>query len=584
MNKALEIGKSSATGSFHLMLGVVGATVIMAVGTIALGILLPAEGVGLYGMALIPASIINFFRDWGINSALTKEIARLKAQDRKAEIHDVIVSGIVFEVISGAALALVCFAIASPLALMISPADATALSLYISVMSISVFAGALTSAASGIFVGFERMKLNSFTQVFSAIVKTALGPLLIVLGFGVLGAVTAAMVAIVAGATISIAIVYHVLFRPLRKCKVGKCDVKATLKPMLRFGLPLTFSTVVIGVLPQVFALSMSVYAGQGDVAAGQPFGWTMGNYFTATNFAILLTFVSFPTATALFPVFSKLNPQTEPELVKTVFAASIKYTALLLVPATLMLITLANPLINTLFPKDGLLQSLFVANAEPKFPYAPMFLAVSVVVNLFVLVGNVSLATFQSGIGQTKQIMKQSVLTLAFGLPLAYFSVAYFYTLGGGNPQLSATYAVVGGLIGALIATMPGMLWGIVWSWKNYKVKADFGVSAKIFVASLIASATAFLLINFLVLPWWITLVAGFAVFVLVYLSAAPLLGAVNRVDIENFRAMFSGLGVVSKILNLPLMFMSKMCRHTERKDMQKPLKVSEESLHRAT
>jgi hypothetical protein len=168
--------------------------------------------------------------------------------------------------------------------------------------------------------------------------------------------------------------------------------------------------------------------------------------------------------------------------------------------------------------------------------------------------------------------------------LPLAYFSVAYFYTLGNGNPQLSATYAVVGGLIGALIASMPGMLWGIVWSWRNYKVKADFGVSTKIFVASLIASAIAFLLINFLVLPWWITLAVGFAVFVLVYLSAAPLLGAVNRVDIENFRAMFSGLGVVSKILNFPLMFMSKMCRHTERKDVQKQLKVSEESLHRAT
>jgi O-antigen/teichoic acid export membrane protein len=466
---------------------------------------------------------------------------------------------------------------------MISPADATALSLYISIMSISVFAGALTSAASGIFVGFERMKLNSFTQVFSAVVKTALGPLLIVLGFGVLGAVTAAMVAIVAGATISIAIVYHVFFRPLRKCKVGKCEIKATLKPMLRFGLPLTFSTVVIGVLPQVFALSMSVYAGQGDVAAGQPSGWTMGNYFTATNFAILLTFVSFPTATALFPVFSKLNPKTEPELVKTVFAASIKYTALLLVPATLMLITLANPLINTLFPKDGLLQSLFVANAEPKFPYAPMFLAISVVVNLFVLVGNVSLATFQSGIGQTKQIMKQSVLTLAFGLPLAYFSVAYFYSLGS-NAQASATLAVVGGLIGALIASMPGMIWGIVWSWKNYHVKADFGVSAKIFVAALIASATAFLLISFLVLPWWITLAVGFAVFVLVYLSAAPLLGAVNRVDIENFRAMFSGLGVVSKIINFPLMFMSKMCRHTEQKTIRKPIKVSEENLHRAT
>jgi hypothetical protein len=50
--------------------------------------------------------------------------------------------------------------------------------------------------------------------------------------------------------------------------------------------------------------------------------------------------------------------------------------------------------------------------------------------------------------------------------------------------------------------------------------------------------------------------------VFVLVFLVAAPLLGAVNRMDIENFRAMFSGLGVVSKVLNVPLLFMRKFCR----------------------
>ena len=52
MDKALEMGKSSATGSFHLLLGVAGSTVIMAIGTIVLGMLLPQKDVGLYGMAL----------------------------------------------------------------------------------------------------------------------------------------------------------------------------------------------------------------------------------------------------------------------------------------------------------------------------------------------------------------------------------------------------------------------------------------------------------------------------------------------------------------------------------------------------
>jgi O-antigen/teichoic acid export membrane protein len=412
-------------------------------------------------------------------------------------------------------------------------------------MSLSIFAGAILAAAGAIFTGFERMKLNSFTQIFQAIVKTALGPFLIVLGFGVFGAIYAAMGSILAGGAIGILIVYFSLFRPLRKCKVGKCDVKRTLKPMLKYGLPLTVSSILVGVLPQVFAFSMAIYAGE----------WMMGNYYAAAYFSVLLTFVSFPIATALFPVFSKLNPEKEPELVKTVFASSVKYTAVLLVPATMILITLATPLVNTLFPKNGIMESLFVV-AEPKFPYAPLFLAVSSIINLFVLVGNISLGTFQTGIGKTNQVMKQSVLSLAVGLPLAYLLVSYFASIGG------PSFAVIGGIIGTLIASAPGIVWGLYWIWKNYRVKADFRVSAKIFAASAIASAVTYLFINIFSLAYWMTLAAGFVVFLLVYLATAPLLGAVNQMDIENFRAMFSGLGVVSKVLNVPLLFMRKMCK----------------------
>ncbi len=423
MDKALEMGKSSATGSFHLLLGVAGSTIIMAVGTILLGMLLPAEGVGLYGMALIPSSIINFFRDWGINSAMTKQIAGLRVAGKDSEIHDVIVSGVIFELVSGILLSVVCFAVAQPIAWIMSPQDASQLSLYISVMSLSVFAGAIAAAAGGIFVGYERMKLNSFTQIFAAVIKTALGPLLIVLGFGVLGAVYAAMVSILAGGIISIVIVYYALYRPLRKCRVGRCDVKQTLKPMLKFGLPLTVSTIVIGVLPLVFALTMGIYAGAGDVAAGNPYGWTMGNYFTATNFTVILTFVSFPVATALFPVFSKINPEKEPELIRTVFSSSVKYTALLLVPATMMLITLATPLVNTLFPQDGIIHSLFTPDATPKFPLAPIFLALSATVNLFVLLGNISIGTFQTGIGQNKTNYEAKCPVFSCGVAACVFS-----------------------------------------------------------------------------------------------------------------------------------------------------------------
>ena len=270
-----------------------------------------------------------------------------------------------------------------------------------------------------------------------------------------------------------------------------------------------------------------------------------------------------------MFPAFSKLNPEKEPELVKSVFATSVKYTALLLVPATMVLITLSTPLINTLFPKDGILHSLFVVNAAPKFPDAPLFLSFSILVNLLVLVGNVSLGTFQTGIRQTGQVMKQSILSVIVGLGLGYFIVVFMYDVGG------PTYAVIGGLLGSLIATVPNVAWGLHWCWRKYKVKVDFGNSARIFASSGLASVVTYMFISLLHLPYIIMLVSGFIVFLMVYLISAPLLGAVNQGDIDNFKKMFAGLGIVSTLLAAPLVFMRKMCKMCKTNNDKKMLEA---------
>jgi O-antigen/teichoic acid export membrane protein len=546
MDKALQMGKSSTTGSFFLLIGVVASTVVLALGTLILaGVLSDAE-LGLYGIVLIPSTTIAFFRDLGVNSAMTQQIASLREANNKEKIHDVIVSGIVFEVISGVLLSLVCFAIAQPLALILNRPEASPL---ISLMALSILASAIISASTAIFVGFEKMKLNSFIQIFQALVKTALGPLLVILGFSVLGAVVGAVVSIVAGGTVAFLIVYFVLFRPLRKSKTGKANIKQTLTPMLKFGVPLTVSNIVVGVLPQIFAFMVALYAGNA----------MMGNYYAATYFAVIVTFISFPISTALFPAFAKLSPEKEPELVKTVFASSVKYTAIFLVPTTMLLMTLSTPLVNTLFPKEGILQSLFVVGAESKFPFAPLFLTVSSIVNLFVLFGNVSLATFQTGIGKTNQIMKQSILSLAISLPFAYGIITYFGTLSGANTEM---LAVVGGILAVMVSSTPGMVWGLIWLWKNYNVKTDYKSSAKIFAASAIASVVTYLFLSVFNAPWWILLAVGAAIFIVAYLVSAPMLGAINRVDIDNLKAMSSGLGFISKILDFPLVFMKKICK----------------------
>jgi O-antigen/teichoic acid export membrane protein len=293
----------------------------------------------------------------------------------------------------------------------------------------------------------------------------------------------------------------------------------------------------------------MTPYAG-GDI---------LGNYAAATYCAVLVTFISFPVSTVLFPAFSKLNPEKEPEQIKTVFSSSVKYTAILLIPTTILIMTLSTPLLGTLFPKDGILNALFTTGAELKHPYAPTFLTISSIVNLFVLFGSLSLQSFQTGIGKTQQIMKQSILSLAISIPFAYAIIRYLGTFGR---EMSEVYAVIGGIVAVMVSTIPGLIWGLIWAWKNYHVKADFKNSIKIFAASIIASIASYATSTVLNAPHVIILFTGAIIFVLVYLICAPLIGAVNRTDIDNLKIMTSELGPISKIIAIPLLFMRKICK----------------------
>ena len=82
MQKALQIGKKSATGSFQLFVGMAASTIIMAVGTIILARLITPEEYGLYTVALVPCNMAVLFRGWGINRAITKYTATLRAQKK----------------------------------------------------------------------------------------------------------------------------------------------------------------------------------------------------------------------------------------------------------------------------------------------------------------------------------------------------------------------------------------------------------------------------------------------------------------------------------------------------------------------
>jgi O-antigen/teichoic acid export membrane protein len=517
----MEIGKTSSIGSFHLFVGRVISTVIAAVGTIILTTLILEADYGLYAVALIPTTTFLLFQDWGIGSAMIRYCAQYREAQKEADLRKIIVSGLSFELGTGLLLTVLSMIMANFVASTIfGKPEATFL---IFLASISILATSFSATAQSIFVGFEKMQLVAVTSICLAIGQSLTGPVLVYLGYGAIGVLIGFILGSLVAGMVSAILLYFSIIRKLPKVKIKSSDIAKTLKPLLNYGIPLAIGTILAGILSQFYSFMMASYIS--DLTL-------IGNYKVATNFAIIPSFFSVPISTVLFPAFSKLDPEKEKGLLRTVFAASVKYGTLFLVPATMALMALSGSFIGALY--------------GAKWSSAPTFLAITIVGNLFVVFGSLSLLNFLFALGETRLIMKLNALSLAIGVPIAFILIPPF--------------GIYGVIIGALVAVIPTVFIALRLAYKRYGLNVDFSASARIFIASALAAGTVYLFLNVFVLSNWLALFVGLVLFMAIFLSSAPLIGAITQADINNLKSLFCDLGIVSGILAIPLTFTEKI------------------------
>ena len=526
MDRAISIGRTSATGSIHLFIGRIASTLVLAVGSIIVGLYISEGDYGLYSIALVPAATLLLFQDWGVGQALTKYCANYRATRMEGELRSLVVAGLTFAVLTGLALTLFLLVISNVVAVTIFAKPESAF--LIAVSSLTIFSTAVYVCTSSVIVGFERMGLSSVTMIISSCVQGLLSPFLVYLGFGAFGAVVGYTSAGVASAITGVLLLYFSIFRKLPVCSINKPRMSQTIMQLLRFGVPLSIAAIIGGVSTQIYYFVM---ASTTDVSL-------IGNYSIATNFTVFITFFLYPLQTVLFPAFSKLSSMEDKQLIKTIYPSSVKYSSLFLVPVTMAIMVLSVPMVSTIYGN--------------KWLSAPFFLTFLVAGNLVVLLGNLSFSRLLFAMGETKILLKLAILTLCVGAPLAFLLIPPF--------------GIVGVIIVALIASFVSLIVGVYWTWKHYESKPDFRNSAKIFLASTIASLITFLFLQTFVAPAWIMLTTGAILFLLIYLFSIPLVGAINLVDTNNLRFMFSEIGVVSKFLEVPFAIIEKQLHAKEK------------------
>jgi stage V sporulation protein B len=70
---------------FNLFYGLIISTIISALGIIFLARLLSPSEIGILAIAVVAPNLFAQLRDWGVNSAMTRFIAKYKSENKTAQ-------------------------------------------------------------------------------------------------------------------------------------------------------------------------------------------------------------------------------------------------------------------------------------------------------------------------------------------------------------------------------------------------------------------------------------------------------------------------------------------------------------------
>lgn len=521
MSNAADIAKVSAKGGFNVLWGLIASAIISAVGVIFIARLLGSDAYGLYTIALFAPNLILIFRDWGITYAMIRFTAKYRAEGRMDEVRSVIFTGLIFELASGLTLCLISIVISDYLA--VYAFNRPVLAPLIQIASFYILASAVVSAASAAFTGLERMALNSIMTICQSIIKTGLIIALVVLGFGTSGAVIGLTTATFSAGLIGIALLLKV-YKTLPKPISHKLEIKEYLKEMLFYGIPLSLAVIVASFMAQYYAFLLPIYYVSDNTL--------IGNYGIAQTFIVLIGFFSTPITTMMFPAFSKLDHQKDKETLKQVYQFSVKYASLLVVPVVAIIMALAEPGVSVLFGST--------------YAAAPLYLALLAIGYSYAAFGNLSTSNLINSQGQTKFILKTTILTACIGIPIGTVLVLKF--------------GVIGLIVTSLIEGVPSLVISLYWIRKHYGVTVDWRSSGKILLSSAIAAALTYAVISILPFGSLIKLIIGTAIFVLIAALSLMLTKSITRTDIKKLRLIVNGLGTLGQVADRMLGFIEKV------------------------
>lgn len=494
-----------------LFAGNLGATVGQTVASILIARLLGPDQFGSYSLALVIPSVFQLFVSFGVNTAVTRFVAYHVSINDNEAAKRFAESALLLTLLSGIALSAVCYLSASALSEYVF--HRAYLAQYVELASAIVFGQAVLNTAIAAAIGWNAMGQASLANIVQALIKLLVSPLLIVVGFGLTGAVAGQTLAYVAGAVISVGVLYA---SKVRSFNLGWHSLTSDAKQMMSYGLPAFTANILLGVWP--YYLSVVLAAVATDVV--------IGYYQAALNFTVAIALLAGAAGAALFPAFTSLHGGKGD--LPTALKLSVKYVAYVTIPVIFLLAATSRQLMVLFYGQS------FAAGATFLVIFAvaatPVLLGYSVLPSFFNGVARTRLTLFMVGLGAI--VLFVSAPILAIPLNLGVDGLIYGLLLSN----------LVTGVVGVYLFRLRFSSW------------IDFRAAISTLAAGLISFGLCYLVPD--LSSNLLTLVLKLAVFLLAYLTLAPLLRAVRYDDLDMLGAALGEMPVLKRPIHLIIAF----------------------------
>jgi O-antigen/teichoic acid export membrane protein len=455
-------------------------------------------------------AILSLLSGWGVDQALPRFLVRSRTLRRTQEIPHLIYTGLVLKAVTGLILAATQFLFADTIAQLLNRPE---ISPFIQISALAVMAQPIYTTIITIFAGLDRMTRRALVSVLHTSVKAIVTPLLVFLGLGVAGAITGFVSSLYIAVAVGVGAALIVVSPPRIRELVSVFRPQAS--EMIRFGFPLFVGAFVSSVLTLIRTALLPCFVSN----------TVIGNYQVATQFTALITVFTGALAVTLYPSFSRLSYQSSPLRTRQAYNFAARYSALVVIPLTMLLIVVAEPMITTLY--------------ATRYPLAAQYFVVMMTQMLFTGAGLVVAPAFLTSQGDTRGAslisLLESILSFAMA-PLGLY-------LGG----------VMGFIIARTIAFGFGMIYMVWRLHQRFQVTLEYNYLAKLLgctLGALLLAVGIELILNSL--PASVLLIIRTGVFVSALMVILPATRTLTRKDLENLQDFGENLGIVGTLIRI--------------------------------